>query len=539
MFVTKPVLWKCHNYQKRAVRFLVEHAAAGLILDPGMGKTSITLGALKVLQKTDPNEKMLVIAPRRPARLVWPAEAEKWEDFSHLRVEVLHGDKKEEALDRDADVYTINPEGLPWLLEGNGKRLKALIKRGVKILTVDESTKFKKTTTKRFKALKPFLPLFRRRWILTGTPAPNGLLDLFGQIYVMDLGKAFGKFITHYRSEFFYPTGFGGYTWKIQDDGEKRIFARLKGSILRMAAEDYLELPERIVNPIYVELPLEARRIYDEMEAEMVALLEGGGRLVTAATASSVSMKCAQVASGAIYLDKEPGVKVSPGQRWALVHDAKIEALLDLIDDLQGKPLLIAYEFKHDLERLVAALGKDAPVMGKSDKLDAKIEATWNRGELPYVLGHPASIGHGLNLQYGNCADVAWFTTTWDLELYKQFNDRVCRQGNKAARVRVHHIMARDTVDEVKLASLRGKDMTERRLLEALKARVPKNRKTAKVCALQGRTAGVQTSQQGATVAPSSAGTPAMMPKTQKEYEQQVIGGADQAQGVHHLRRSH
>lgn len=524
-----PQPWKPHGYQKRAVRFLVEHAAAGLILDPGMGKTSITLAALVICQKTDPDEKMLVIAPRRPARLVWPAEVEKWADFTHLRVEVLHGDKKEEALERDADIYTINPEGLPWLLADKGRRLKALIKRGVKILTVDESTKFKRTTTKRFKLLKPFLPLFRRRWILTGTPAPKGYLDLFGQVYVMDLGKALGQYITHYRNEFFYPTGFGGYTWKLQDGADKKINARLKPSIMSMSADDYLELPEQVVNPIWVELSPEARKIYDAMEEDLVALLESA-KVVTAATAATASMKCCQVANGAIYLDVEPGCKPRPGERWAEIHDAKIEALLDLIEDLQGKPLLIAYEFNHDLERLVAALGPDAPVMGISDKRDAVIEKAWNAGELDYVLGHPASIGHGLNLQYGGCEDVCWFSTTWDFELYDQFNKRVRRQGNKARRVRIHHILARDTVDEDKLRDKRTKDMTQRGFLEAVKARrgaTSKNRATAKICALQPSKGGVKdSSSRGATVAAQVQEAEAMMPKTREEYEKQVIGGA-------------
>lgn len=478
LYTTMLVRWVPHAYQKRGVKFLVEHPAAGLILDPGMGKTSITLGALKVLQRFDRSEKMLVIAPRRPARLVWPKEVTKWEDFSHFKVEVLHGDKKEEALERDADIYTINPEGLPWLLENNGKRLKALIKRGVTTLTVDESTKFKRVTTKRFKLLKPFLALFRRRWILTGTPSPNGYLDLFGQIYIMDLGKALGQYITHYRNQFFYPTGFGGYTWKMQKGADKAIQARLKPCTMVLSADDYLELPEQIVNPIWVELPVEARRVYTQMEVALVAVLESA-KTVTAATASAASMKCAQVANGAIYLDKEPGQAPRPGERWAPVHDEKIEALLDLIEDLQGKPLLIAYEFQHDLERLVAALGKDTPVMGQSDKKDEAIERAWNAGELPYVLGHPASIGHGLNMQYGGCEDVCWFGTTWDLELYDQFNRRVRRQGNKTKWVRIHHILARDTVDEYKMLALRSKDMDQRGLLQALKTRV-RNRTTGK-----------------------------------------------------------
>ena len=447
----------------------------------GLGKTSAALGAIKYLKARGVINKVLIIAPLRVCYRVWPVERDKWTDFHGLRVEVLHGKHKDTALARDADVYVINPEGLDWLLQtdksgGTSKRKAVVVdarrfaRLGFDTLILDELSKFKASNTYRFKAMKQVLPTFRRRWGLTGSPAPNGLLDLFGQCYMLDEGNALGRYITHYRSQFFYNPPHSQYEWKLLPGAEERIYARLAPLALRMAAEDYLELPELTQNIIYVDLPEDVMAAYGALEAALFTELNGA--VVTAANAAVASGKCRQLASGGLYLD--PADELEPVFRrkkdWTHAHNAKVDALEELVAELQGEPLLVAYDFKHDLERLRARFGKDVPVLGKgSAKQDAVLEAAWNAGQLPLLLGHPQSIGHGLNLQ-GACRHVCWHTLTWDYELYDQFIRRVYRQGNKAARVVVHHLIARDTVDEAVLAALRGKAKGQRALFDALKA---------------------------------------------------------------------
>jgi SNF2 family DNA or RNA helicase len=477
---TLPQSWKPHPYQKVAVRWLVKNAAAGLFLDPGLGKTSCTLKAFDVLKKAGVASRALVIAPMRVCHEVWPAEAQEWREFTHLRVVVLHGPGKEYLATQDADLYVINPEGLDWLLANNGRILKDL---DVDTLVVDESSKFKHTSTKRFKLLKPYLRLFSRRWILTGTPNPNGYMDLFGQIYVLDLGKALGQYITHYRANYFSLTGFGGYTWVLKDGSEEAIQAAVKPYILRLDAEDYLKLPQLQTNIIRVELPSKARKIYDQLEEEMIAELDGGN-VVEAVSAGAVSQKCCQVANGGLYYMDLLGCGVEMavrGQRKTVqLHSAKTDALIDLVDELQGQPLLVAYEYEHDLQRIQAAFGGKLPYIGGgvSTKDTHNIVEQWNAGRLPVLPVQPASAGHGLNMQKSHCAHVCWYSTTWDLELYDQLIRRVRRQGNRADRVMVHHIVARNTVDDAKLAALRRKDKSQKALLAALRTYV-KTRKSA------------------------------------------------------------
>ena len=443
-----------HQYQKKAIKFMLEHACAGLFLDPGLGKTSITLAATKLLKSRGMVDRVLVVAPLRPAHGVWPKEAEKWNDFSGLRVQVLHGPEKDKALARKADVDVINPEGLPWLFN-------CVKKAGVfpwQMLVIDESTRFKHTNTQRFKQLKPWLGKFRRRYILTGSPAPNGLMDLFGQVYLLDQGYSLGQYITHFRNTFFDSTGYGGFTWKPKDNAEERIYARLAPLVLRMDARDHLDLPPLINNTLEVELPPDARAIYNTMEDLLIAAVQD--ETVTAANMAAAAIKCRQIANGGIYRDTDG---------WANIHEAKTEAVLELVESLQGKPAFIAYEFKHDLDRLRAALGKDVPHMGGgiTSKQQARTEAMWNAGELPILLAQPQSVAHGLNLQ-GVGAAVIWHSLTWDLENYEQFVRRIWRQGQRE-RVVVHHIVAKDTVDETIMAALAGKDRTQRALLTALK----------------------------------------------------------------------
>lgn len=440
---------------------MLQNACAGLFLDPGLGKTSITLACLKILKREKLMQKTLIIAPLRVCYSVWPKEAAKWDDFKEISVTVLHGKDKEKNLHKAADVYLINPEGLVWLCKQNFRKL------GFDVLVVDESSKFKATNTQRFKLLRNILPHFRRRYILTGTPVPNGLMDLFGQIYILDLGAALGRFITHYRNTYFYPTGFGGYEWKLQNGAEARIQEKIKPLTIRLEDKDYLELPEIVINDIYIDLPQTAREAYNEMEKELIIAMESGE--VVAANAAVASMKCCQIANGGIY-DEE-------GKAYHF-HMEKAEVVAEVIEELQSSPALIAYEFHHDLERLQQVLGAKAPYIGGgvSPKRSAELETAWNRGELPFLLGNPASISHGLNLQSaGN--QVIWHSLTWNFEHYDQFIKRVRRQGNTYKQVFVHRIIARDTVDEAKIMALALKDNTQKSLLNGLKGYLAEKRK--------------------------------------------------------------
>lgn len=461
-----PERWKPRIFQKRAVEWMLAHGSAGLFADPGAGKTSVTLKAFDIVKTEKLARRALVIAPLRPCYQVWPLELYQWTDFHHLRLQVLHGPKKNEALEEDADIYVINPDGLEWLFDE--ERFESL---GIDTLVVDESSKFKHTGTKRFKLLKPHLDVFKRRWLLTGTPNPNGYEDLFGQIYLLDMGKALGRYITHYRTEYFFPSGYGGFDWKLQPDAEKRIQKAIKPYILRLDMEDYLDLPEIVPNTVRVDLPEKARKLYDDVEDQLFAELDSGAT-VTAVSKGAAYNKCAQIANGGVYEDVEEFELLMTGKRTvAHIHDAKTDALEELIEELQGSPLLIGVEFKHDIIRLQERFGKSMPILagGVSVKRGMELERLWNRGDIPYMAAHPASMGHGLNMQKGGCHHIAWYGITWDYELYDQFIRRVRRQGNKNAKVFVHHFVARQTVDEAKMRALASKRKGMKGLLDALR----------------------------------------------------------------------
>lgn len=446
--------WKPHAYQKVAVKFLLENTCAGLFLCPGLGKTSIVLAALKVLKQKKMFSRALIIAPVRPCYLVWPKEIERWAQFNDFKVVILHGKDKDKEIEKDADLYIMNPEGLPWLL--HTKRYRQI---GADILIIDESSAFKHTNTQRFKLLKPILQTFQRRWILTGTPAPNGLMDIFGQIFILDLGNALGQYITHFRNRYFSQTGFGGYTWQLQEGAEARIQAAIKPLTLHLSAEDHLDLPEFVSNRIEVELDKPARKMYNEMEKELIIFLKNTE--VVASNAAVASMKCAQIANGGLWGDN---------RTYHHAHNAKADTVKEIVESLQGSPALIGYEFEHDLQRLLKTLGKGGAYIGGgvSMKRSAEIEAEWNKENLPWLLGQPAAMGHGLNLQKaGN--HVIWHSIPWNFEHYDQFNKRVRRQGNKHSHVFLHHIVAKDTVDEAKMLALAGKDKTQKSLLNSLK----------------------------------------------------------------------
>ncbi len=472
LFDTKPIAWKPSRYMVKAMKFLLEHAAAGLFLDPGGRKTSITLGAFKILVAEEMAQTALVIAPLRVVYNVWPNEVQKWADFNHLVVNIIHDEDPEQMelnTHRPAHIHLINPEGLQWLgQKGRLRRLKA------DTLIVDESIKLKNTTGKRFQALRPFLPKFQRRWILTGNPAPNGLEDVYGQAYLMDLGRVFGPYITHFRRKYFLPSGFGGYQWQVRDGAEKEIYKALKPLVLRMESKDYgHELPQLVPVPIKVVLPPKARKAYDEMEAELFT--EVDNEELNAVNGGVASSKCHQIANGGVYLakkiDLETGLPVGGKREWLRIHDAKTEALDELVGELQGQSLMIAYHFGHDLERLKELFGNDVPHLGSgvSTAKEAQVIAAWNRGELPILVGHPASMGHGLNLQEGDCARVAFYSQTWNYDYYDQFIRRVLRSGNKSLRVWAYSFIAENTVDEAISLSMVSKYSTQRQLLDAMR----------------------------------------------------------------------
>ena len=489
-YVVQAKPWTPRAYMKRAAKFLLEHACAALFLDPGLGKTSISLAALKILKAKRAARKTLIIAPLRVCHLVWPKEVKKWIDFNDLKIVVLHGPNKEQLLNEHADIYVINPEGLDWLLEvrkdRSSKRVKVSIneqrwrKFNFDTLIIDELSKFKHINTIRFKAMRLVLHTFSRRWGLTGSPAANGLLDLFGQCFMIDQGRTFGRFISHYRQQYFVNSSHNPFVWTPVKGAEQQIYKRLSPLVLRMAADDYLDMPEVIVNNIRVDLPKSVMEIYAHLEDDLIAKVDD--RTITAANAAVASGKCRQVANGGIYLDRElsaMGLKLPKSSReWVNLHTEKLDALEDLIDELQGSPILIAYEFEHDLDRLQGRFGKDIPYIGGgvSTKRASELESLWNRGELPYLFAHPQSISHGLNLQESGY-HVGWHSMTWDYELYDQFIRRLLRQGNKSKHVFVHHFIARGTIDEVMLASNKSKHRGQQSLFNGLKLLAAKRRR--------------------------------------------------------------
>lgn len=447
--------WKPHKYQTKAIKFCLERPHAGLMLTPGLGKTSIILSVFKILKSQGFENKMLVLAPLRAVYSVWPKEVQKWDEFSKLSVGILHGSNKDKVLREKHDIYCINYEGLSWLKE-NMDLLKA------DMLVVDESSKLKETRTLRFKTLRPMLPFFKRRYILTGSPIANSLLDIFGQCYVMDMGKSLGPRFTHFRDEFFIGVGYGGYTWVPKPGAANKIFKCVAPRVIRMDALDYLDLPELVIKDVEINLPDKAMKIYKQMEKQLRIDLNAG--TVTAANAAVASMKCRQLANGGIYTDFE--------HNWDNIHMEKAEAVGDIVEELSGQPAFISYDFAHDLGRLKKVLGKDTPHIGGgvTVKRGREIEEDWNKGKLPCLLGQPQSVAHALNLQGGNDGGaVILHSIPWSAELCDQFIRRVWRQGQKRVVV-VHRLIAKNTVDEAIIKALETKNRTQNTFFEALKS---------------------------------------------------------------------
>lgn len=450
--------YKPHKYQTFAIEFIKNNPIAAILLDMGMGKTSIVLTALNYLMfESFEVQKVLIIAPLRVARNTWSDEIRKWDHLNGLRYSIAVGTAAErrKALMADADIYIINRENVPWLVEKSG------LPFDYDCVIVDELSSFKNWQAKRFKALMKVRPKIRRIVGLTGTPSSNGLMDLFAEFKVLDMGQRLGRFISQYRLNYFKPDRMNGpivYTYKLLPGAEERIYDRISDITISMKAADYLDMPELISTEYKVYLDDDERAKYEEMKDELVLQLPGGE--ITAANAASLSGKLSQLANGAIY-DDDGSVNA--------FHERKLDALEDLIEAANGKPIMVAYWFKHDLSRITERL-KHLKVNFEKLDSDKSIEK-WNAGMLQVGLIHPASAGHGLNLQSGGNV-IVWFGITWSLELYQQTIARLWRQGQTSGTVTVIHIVTDGTVDERILKALAAKDNTQKALIDAVKAEV-------------------------------------------------------------------
>jgi SNF2 family DNA or RNA helicase len=468
---------KLHKYQFKCVEFGVSRPAAGFFLAPGLGKTLIILTIFLILRRLGLVHELIVVAKRRIVYNVWRQEIRKWGfDFKTV---ILHGRHKDRNLRRKADVRLINYEGLRWLSEQKQYFRRKRRKKQLLMLAADESSKLRHSTTLRFRSLRNILPEFARRYILTGSPVPNGLMNLFGQIFALDLGDALGTYITQFRNKYFYPAGFMGYQWKLHRGARKRIYRAIRHLIIRYGT-DQLDMPPLTLIDRFVRLPKAVREKYDELEREFILEYREGN--IVAANAAVKSGKLRQIANGGVYYSPDgtvasviPGKK--PPRKWRTMHDEKCAELVELLEELQGEPALVSFEFEHDKFRLQRYLAKHAPqfkdapfIDGKTKDRDVtKILRKWDKGELPVVFGQPESVAHGLNLQ-GKGGIVIFFALTWNLENYEQFIQRVWRQGQKR-RVLVYRIICKNTTDEDMIAALALKDHDQTTLLKAMDRR--------------------------------------------------------------------
>ena len=466
------VKWTPRSYQLTAISFLLSNPRSGLFLDPGLGKTSSSLSAIDILRKSDEIKGVLLIAPLRVVYSVWPQEIDKWSNFKDISSTILHDKTKNTLWGPQKDIYIINPESLKWLHTELLINLKQGKQCPFDTLWVDESTKFKTHDSSRFKYICDMLPLFKRRHIMTGTPSSKSLLDLWSQTYILDEGGCLGSNFYKFRNKYFETEDWNKYNWNIKDFSSDEIHEAIAPLILDMSAKDYLDMPELLFNDININLPDKAFKHYKRMEKEF--FLEMDGLEATAEATAQASMKCHQIANGRVYEDIPEGLDEDEIREFKKirkpiqVHKSKIEALKDLVEELNGKPLLIAYHYKHDLQAIKSALG-DVPYIGSgvNPKQTQKLVEDWNSGKLPILAGHPLSMAHGLNLQSsGN--DICWYSLTWSLEDYLQFNARIYRQGVKGS-VRVHHLISKNTIDEVMLSRLGERAKGQHDLRLALK----------------------------------------------------------------------
>ena len=442
--------YKPHNYQTYATNFILEHPEAAVFLDMGLGKSVITLTAIRelCLNRFEVG-KVLVIAPLRVARDTWSTEIHKWDHLKGLTYSIVIGtvDERKSALKKKAHIYLINRENVSWLIEESGFPFV------FDMVVIDELSSFKSYQAKRFRSLLKVRPKLKRIVGLTGTPSSNGLMDLWAEFRVLDLGKRLGRFITHYRNTYFQPDKRNGmviYSYKPLPGAEDAIYEQISDMTISMKAVDHLNMPECVFNEVSVSLSKEERSKYDTLRDDLI--LSIGESEIDAANAASLSNKLSQMANGAVYGSDQSVIKI---------HDHKLDALEDLIESANGKPVLVAYWFKHDLERIKARF-KVREIKTSKDITD------WNDGKIPVAVIHPASAGHGLNLQAGG-STLIWFGLTWSLELYQQTNARLWRQGQKSATVVIHHIVTEDTIDELILKALHKKEKSQNALIDAVR----------------------------------------------------------------------
>ena len=443
-----------HEYQKYSIEMILEKEACGLFLEPGLGKTVITLTALwELLFDMFEIQRVLVVAPLRVARDIWGSECKKWDHLKALRLSLVLGDEVDRvrAINRGAEIYIINRENLAWLVKHYGNRFP------FDMVILDELSSFKNHDSNRFKAMKSVRAKIKRIVGLTGTPAPNSLVDLWAQVYLLDLGKRLGRFIGRYRNEYFVPDKRNGqfvYSYKIRQGMEDEIYKKIEDICVSMKAVEYIKMPERIENYVSVEMSEKEEELYKRLEKDALLPFEDGD--IDAANAAALANKLLQMANGAVY---------DENQKTRKIHKRKLEALKDLVEAANGKPVLVFYAYKHDRERIKEIF--DAGDIDTTEDIEK-----WNRKEMSLALCHPASAGHGLNLQAGGSI-IIWYGLTWSLELYQQANARLWRQGQNETVV-IHHIITKNTIDEHVIKVLQRKGIGQSALMDAVRARINK-----------------------------------------------------------------
>lgn len=443
-----------HEYQKQAVAFVLDNLAVGCFYDLGLGKTVIALTAIEeLLHNRFDIQRVLVVAPLRVARDTWANECQKWQHLKHLKLSKVLGNEAERirAINRKADIYIINRENLVWLIKHYGKSFP------YDMVVIDELSSFKDPSSKRFRAMKAVRPFVKRLIGLTGTPAPNSLIDLWSQVYLLDMGHRLGKFIGSYRNEYFVPDKRNAqvvFSYKPKPGAEEQIYKRIGDICVSMKAEDYIKMPERIDNFIEVVMSEKEAALYHQLERDTLLPFADGD--IDAVNAAALANKLLQMANGAVY-DENRTVKH--------IHHRKLEALEDLYEAANGKPILIFYAYQHDRDRLLEFF------KGAARRLDTSLDISdWNEGRIQVAIAHPASTGHGLNLQAGGSI-IIWYGLTWSLELYQQANARLWRQGQKESVI-VHHLVTKSTIDEQVISVLRKKETGQAALMAAVKARL-------------------------------------------------------------------
>ena len=441
-----------HDYQRYATDFIINNPISAVLLEMGLGKSVISLSAINelMLDYFDVSST-LVIAPLRVAISTWPEEIKKWEHLKYLTYSVVTGSEKErlDALKKPAHIYIINRENVDWLITKSG------FKWFFDMVVIDELSSFKSYQAKRFKSLLKARPKVKRIVGLTGTPSSNGLMDLWAEFRLLDMGERLGRYITHYRQNFFVPDKRNQqiiFSYKPKDGAEKQIYSLISDITISMKSKDFLKMPECVLNEVEVCLSEKERKLYDSLKADMVLKLED--EEIDAVNAATLSNKLLQMANGAVYNDKKESI---------IIHDRKLDALEDLIEGANGKPVLVAYWFKHDLERIKKRF--DVREIKTSKDI-----SDWNNGKIPIAIIHPASAGHGLNLQAGG-STLIWFSLTWSLELYQQTNARLYRQGQDSTVV-IHHILTKGTIDEDVMKALKAKERIQDALINSVKARL-------------------------------------------------------------------